>query len=181
MKDHKAAWTLVMALLIFATVAAPAQDNTLPAQAGTQLATSANAAHQNIQAYIDLLRTNVRQDKAEELGAMMQLSAADSAKFWPIYDEYDTELAKLNDMRIANAQDYVSSYDQMTNEKADALIQKALSYRKQRSELLAKYYVRVKGALGGIEAARFIQIEDQLLLIIDLQIYSSLPIVDYAA
>jgi len=31
--------------------------------------------------------------------------------------------------------------------------------------------------LGGVTAARFIQIEDQLLLIIDLQIDSSLPIV----
>ena len=61
--------------------------------------------------------------------------------------------------------------------KADELIQKAMSYRKQRSELLAKYYERVKQALGGITAARFVQVEDQLLLIIDLQIDSSLPVV----
>ena len=68
-------------------------------------------------------------------------------------------------------------YDQMTDEKADELIQKAMSYRKQRSELLAKYYELVKQALGGITAARFVQVEDQLLLIIDLQIDSSLPVV----
>ena len=66
----------------------------------------------------------------------------------------------------------------MTDAKADQLIQTALSYHKQRSELLAKYYERVKQALGGIEAARFIQVEDQLLLIIDLQIDSALPIVE---
>jgi hypothetical protein len=65
----------------------------------------------------------------------------------------------------------------MTDEKADELIQKALSYRKERSELLAKQYERVKQELGGITAARFIQVEDQLLLIIDLQIDSSLPVV----
>jgi hypothetical protein len=35
----------------------------------------------------------------------------------------------------------------------------------------------VKQALGGITAARFVQVEDQLLLIIDLQIDSSLPVV----
>jgi hypothetical protein len=35
----------------------------------------------------------------------------------------------------------------------------------------------VRQSLGGITAARFIQVEDQLLLIIDLQIYSSLPVV----
>jgi hypothetical protein len=65
----------------------------------------------------------------------------------------------------------------MTDEKADELIQNAVSYRKQRAELLAKYYGRVKEALGAVTAARFAQIEDQLLLIIDLQIASSLPIV----
>ena len=132
---------------------------------------------QNIQAYVDLLRANVRQQKAEMMGSVMQLSAADAAKFWPIYEQYDEELAKLNDQRVANIQDYANAYDNMTDEKADELIQKALSYRKQRSELLAKYYGQVKQALGGITAARFVQVEDQLLLIIDLQIDSSLPVV----
>jgi hypothetical protein len=111
------------------------------------------------------------------MGAVMQLSAADAAKFWPIYEQYDKELTKLNDQRVANIQDYASSYDQMTDAKADELIQKAMSYRKQRAELLAKYYQQVRQALGGITAARFIQVEEQLLLIIDLQIDASLPVV----
>jgi hypothetical protein len=65
----------------------------------------------------------------------------------------------------------------MTDEKADELIQKALTYRTQRSQLLAKYYARVKQELGAITGARFLQIEEELLLLIDLQIDSSLPIV----
>jgi hypothetical protein len=173
MKKQKAAWILVLALLVCAP-RVRAQDS---AQTSTETTVSSKSDAQNIQAYIDLLRADVRQQKAEMVGAVMQLSAADAAKFWPIYEEYDTELAKLNDLRIANIQEYANTYDQMTDEKADELIQKALSFRKQRSELLAKSYERVKQALGGIEAARFIQVEDQLLLIIDLQIDSSLPVV----
>ena len=176
MKKQNAAGIMVLAALIFA-LGARAQDNAKPAQPGSK-AVSPNSDPQNIQAYIELLRADVRQQKAEMVGAVMQLSAGDAAKFWPIYEEYDAELAKLNDLRVANIQEYVSSYDQMTDAKADELIQKALSYRKQRSELLAKYYERVKQALGGIEAARFVQVEDQLLLIIDLQIDSALPIVE---
>jgi ribosomal protein S2 len=175
MKKQNAAGIMVVAALIFG-LAAGAQDNAQPAQISSQ-APSTNSDTQNIQAYIELLRADVRQQKAEMVGAVMQLSAADAAKFWPIYEEYDTELAKLNDLRVANIKEYASSYDQMTDAKADELMEKAFSYRKQRSELLAKYYERVKQALGGIEAARFIQVEDQLLLIIDLQIDSSLPVV----
>ena len=169
MKQQKAAWILVVALLVCAPGAR--------AQTGRQAGTSPGSDSQNIQAYTALLRSNVRQQKAEMMGAVMQLSAPDAAKFWPIYERYDKELAKLNDQRVANIQEYASSYDQMTDAKADELIQKALSYRKQRSELLAKTYENVKQALGGITAARFIQVEDQLLLIIDLQIDSSLPVV----
>jgi hypothetical protein len=65
----------------------------------------------------------------------------------------------------------------MTDEEADKLIQNSLSYRKQRSELFAKTYDRVKQSLGGMTAARFAMVEDQLLLLIDLQIVSSLPVV----
>jgi predicted ribosome quality control (RQC) complex YloA/Tae2 family protein len=169
MKQQKAAWILIVALLVCAPGAR--------AQTGQQGGKSASSNAQNIQAYIALLRSNVRQQKAEMMGAVMQLSAADAAKFWPIYEQYDKELTKLNDQRVANIQDYASSYDQMTDAKADELIQKAMSYRKQRAELLAKYYQQVKQALGGITAARFIQVEEQLLLIIDLQIDSSLPVV----
>jgi hypothetical protein len=131
----------------------------------------------NLQVYIDLLRKDVRQQKAEIMGAVLVLSAADGAKFWPIYSDYDAELNKLNDQRVENIKEYAHSYNEMTDEKADELIQKSLEYQTRRAELFAKTYNRVKQSLGGITAARFAQIEHQLLLIIDLQIASSLPVV----
>jgi vacuolar-type H+-ATPase subunit D/Vma8 len=111
------------------------------------------------------------------MGAVMALSADDAAKFWPIYSDYDAELTKLNTLRVQNIQDYAQNYTQMTDEKADALIQKVFDYQRQRAELIAKTYDRMKQSLGAITAARFLQVEHQLLLIIDLQIASSLPIV----
>ena len=108
MKKQKAAWMLVVALLV-CVPGALAQDN---AETGKQAAISPSSDPQNIQAYIDLLRANVRQQKAEMMGSVMQLSAADAAKFWPIYEQYDEELAKLNDQRVANIQDYANSLRQ---------------------------------------------------------------------
>jgi hypothetical protein len=153
------------------------------AQTKTQTAESKAAAppesdaQRNVQAYIDLLRSDVRQQKAENMGAVMVLNAQDAAKFWPIYSEYDAQLAKLNDQRVENIKEYARAYDQMTDEKADELVQKSVAYQKQRAELLAQTYDKVKQALGAVTAARFAMIEHQLLLIIDLQIASSLPVV----
>src|SRR5882762_8462806 len=39
----------------------------------------------NIEAYIELMRADLRKDKAQVTGAVMQLDGNEAAKFWPIY------------------------------------------------------------------------------------------------
>jgi hypothetical protein len=178
MRKKTVVWVMLLTMLTFVP-AGRSQDAPPPKKAAKPATSTPAATNQktNIQAYIQLLRSDVRQQKAEIMGSVMLLSAADAAKFWPIYTEYDAELSKLNDQRLANVHEYAVSYAQMTDAKADELIQNAMSYQKQRGELLAKYYDRVKQELGAITAARFVQVEHQLLSIIDLRIAAELPIV----
>jgi hypothetical protein len=181
MMKRLAVWLALPLFLISCPVALAQAGGSPPKAPGTKAPAAqspgSEAQKKNMEEYIALMRTNVRQQKSEIMGAIMQLDVDDAAKFWPIYSEYNAELTKVNNMRIQNIQDYAQNYDQMTDQKADELIQTALSYQKQRGELLAKYYDRMKQALGATTAARFLQVENQLLLIIDLQINSSLPIV----
>ena len=143
------------------------QSQTAPSLTDTQ--------RNNVLEYIDLLRVDVQAQKAEIMGAMMGLGVDQSAKFWPIYGQYDAELTRLNILRVGNVQDYTRNYYQMTDPKADELAQNSFNYLRQRSDILAKYYGRMKDSLGAVEAMRFLQIEGQLLAIIDLQIASALP------
>jgi hypothetical protein len=172
---------VLLTAFVLAMLVAPsgrAQTNTAKSQNNTVTSPETDTQKKNTQVYINLLRSDVRQQKAEIMGAVMLLSAQDAAKFWPIYSDYDTQLTKLNDQRVENIKEYASAYGQMTDGKADELIQKSMAYQKQRAELLAQTYGKVKQALGAVTAARFAMIEHQLLLIIDLQIVSSLPIVE---
>lgn len=178
MKLLNRAWLIAVLILpMFAASPGRGQTRSQPTNKSGAASAEADAQEKNVQAYIDLLRRDVRQQKAEIMGAVMLLSADEATKFWPIYSDYDAELSKLNDQRVENIKEYARAYNQMTDEKADELVQKSLAYQKQRAELLAKTYDRVKQALGAITAARFAQVEHQLLLIIDLQITSSLPVV----
>ena len=169
---------LAISALLLTTRSASAQDAAPSGKPAAQTAAKpATPQSLNTQEYITLLRKNVRAEKAKLMGAVMQLDADDATKFWPIYKEYDGELAKLNDMRVANIHEYAQNYTQMTDQKADELVHNAFDFQKQRNELLAKYYGKMKDSLGAVTAARFIQVEHQLLLIIDLQIASELPVV----
>jgi len=154
-----------------------AQTKTSTGQPATTAAAAKTPEELNTQEYIALLRKNVSAEKAKLVGSVMQFDAEDAAKFWPIYRDYEAELNKLNDLRVANIKEYARTYTEMTDAKADELIKDAMTFQKQRDELLGRYYERVKQELGAITAARFLMVEHQLLLIIDLKIISSLPVV----
>ena len=170
----------VLSVLVVSCLLARVQAKTQPrshsAQEQATQSATADAKEKNIQEYIELMRSNVRDEKSQIMGAVMQLNIDDAAKFWPIYSQYDAELTQVNNLRVENIKDYANNYSQMTDAKADELVQRSLDYQKQRGELLAKYYQVMKQSVGAINAARFLQVEHQLLLIIDLQIASSLPI-----
>ena len=53
---------------------------------------------------------------------------------------------------------------------------RALALEAQRQALKGKYYEKVKTALSARTAMRFLQVEHQLLLLIDLQIAAALPV-----
>ena len=178
MKFLNRVWLAMLLILPMLAVSPCWAQSKQTAKGKAEASTGEDAQKKNLQVYIDLLRKDVRQQKAEIMGAVMVLSADDAAKFWPIYSEYDVELTKLNDQRVENIKEYARTYNAMTDEKADELIQRSLAFQKQRAELLAKTYESVKQAVGAITAARFAQVEHQLLLIIDLQIVSSLPVVE---
>jgi glutamyl/glutaminyl-tRNA synthetase len=167
---------MLLALAVFLAPQSRAQTDTQQPAGKPATTSEADTRKKNMDAYLALMRREVQQEKAEIMGATMALSAQDAAKFWPIYSEYDQALAKLNDQRIANIKEYVQNYSQLSDEEADKLIQKFMAYQKQRAELLAQTYEKVKQALGGITAARFAMVEHQILTIIDLQIVESLPI-----
>jgi len=151
----------------------------LAQQASSDIQPAATDSQENnVRAYVELLRVDVKTKKTAIFTEIMQFNDQQAAKFWPIYNEYDIELQKLNDQKLAGIQEYAKNYGNMTDEKADELATLALELENKRNSLKKAYYEKVREQLGGIIAARFLQVENQLLMVIDLQIASSLPIVE---
>ena len=66
---------------------------------------------------------------------------------------------------------------QITDDVARSLATRAMDLDKRRTATLERCFTRVGAALSPKMALKFLQVEHQLLLIIDLQISASLPIV----
>jgi hypothetical protein len=151
------------AVIVLTAMAAPAQTPPVSDE------------EKNIQAYVGLLRSDVRKAKSQVISEVMQFDSGQAAKFWPIYKDFETESTKIGDGIQALVKDYVSNYDQMTPELADQLATKLLDIEQQRHDLKKKYYARLKGALDAVTAARFLQVENQLEKLLDLQLAAQLP------
>jgi hypothetical protein len=175
--NKKSAFSLAIFAFLVSAPWALAQEKAQPRKPPAKAATKQTSTkEQNLSEYTKLLREDVRSQKSAIMSAVMQLDPDQAAKFWPIYRDYDTELSKVNDLRVANIEEYSRTYNNLTDAKADELVQASMEYQKQRANLLAKYYERMKQEMGAVTAARFVQVEHQMLLIIDLQIASSLPV-----
>ena len=163
----------LLGMLLAVGVAAP-----VAAQAQTPAAADLNGTRDaNLRAYVALLRADVRAEKVAILTEVMQFTPEEDQAFWPIYREYDAELSKVNDERVTLIAEYSDNYTKVTDALADKLALKALELEGRRTGVKEKYYGRMKSALSAKTAARFLQVENQLLMVIDLQIAAALPIV----
>ena len=127
---------------------------------------------------MQLLRSDIREQKVALISGMMQFSEADDQKFWPVYREYEGDLSAINDERLALIKEYAQTYEKMTDEIANRLAHAVLDLEARRNALKTKYYERLTTILPARTAARVLQVENQILLLLDLQIAASLPVIE---
>jgi hypothetical protein len=139
--------------------------------------TWAQVANQNeVKAYIDLMRKDMRKEKQSIVDQAMELDAAQKSQFWAIYADYQVALDKIWDQRIANINMYADNVDKMTDAISDQLATKMVDLEGQRTALRKKYYDVYKQKMGARIAARFLQVEFSLACLIDLQLASEVPL-----
>lgn len=168
---------LLMANGLFAQEQSPPATAVSQSAAATPAAGTPSAQELNLQAYVQLLRTDLNKNKSILIGDVMQFDAEQASIFWPIYKDFQTEYSKIGDRIVELVKDYVTNYASMTGDTAEKLAMKMLDIDQQRNDLKRKYFRRLKTALDPITAARFLQVENQIEKIVDLQISSQLPVV----
>jgi len=127
--------------------------------------------------YVELMRADVRAQKVQILTKAMEFSVEESAAFWPVYDKYQQEFNKLGDQKVALIKDYAANFENLEDSKARELAERALGLEEMRVSLLKKYYPEFGKVLSGKKVARFLQVENQINRLIDLQIASGIPLV----
>jgi len=135
----------------------------------------ARASDANIDTYLQLLRSDIRNQKTKILAEGMDLSEAEGQAFWVVYREYELELAKLGDERAQLFKDYAAAFHTMTDAKAEEIMRRSFELDRQHTELRNRFFDRFAAATSARTAARFYQIESQVDALVYIRIAAEVP------
>ena len=107
----------------------------------------------------------------------MDLTDAEAEKFWPVYDRYAADLAKIYDRKIALLQQYLENYDSMSGEQSESYLRERAAVEEDVMQLRLKYLPEFRKVLSGRETALFYQIDWRLDLIVNLQ-FAQAPMIN---
>jgi hypothetical protein len=137
----------------------------------------APASHEDqVKAYVNMLRKDVRGEWQSIVDQAMGLEPGDKAKFWGVYDGYQKEMTALWDRRLANIKLYAQNFDNMTDPTADKIAAAAMANEQDNVAIRSKYYGQMKATLGSKVAGRFWQVETMLGQLIGLQLGAEIPL-----
>jgi len=126
---------------------------------------------------LDLLRKDLRSKRKQLIAANLQLTDAEATKFWPVYDQYVTELIAINDKKFGLIQEYADNWGKMTNEQSLSFIRQWLDADIATAQLRQKYVPIVSKVLDGKKSATFFQLDRRIAMMIELQVSSQMPLV----
>jgi hypothetical protein len=125
---------------------------------------------------IALLRKDLRAMKMQVIGENMSLSDAEGQKFWPVYNHYVKDLSEVNNQKYALLKQYAEMWATMSDEDALIYVRHWLEADGEAQALRLKYVPVVSQVLPGRKAATFFQLDRRLNMIIDLQLFSQVPL-----
>lgn len=131
----------------------------------------------NLEQVLAAFRTDLNASKVATLNRVMKMTPEEAAKFWPIYQQYEKDLAAVGDRRVALIKEFVtlSNEGKLNDANSTELSNGWLQGEQDRLDLWKKYYKEISAAVSPIRAAQFLQVEHQIALLVDINIASAMP------
>jgi hypothetical protein len=118
-----------------------------------------SATVQSIHVNEQIILSQIMTDKRAVYVQAMQLTDDESRAFWPVYDEYEAKVKKIDDRFIQLVDDYAAKYSTMTDADAQQMLVSKMKLDRERMDLQQAYTKKIAKAVPAIKALRFAQVE----------------------
>jgi len=160
--------TVLMGALWMMSGPTPSAQETPPQESTTHVISNQD---------LNLLRQDLRSKRKQLIAANLKLTDTDAAKFWPVYDQYVTELIAINDKKFSLIQEYADNWGKLTNDQSLLFARNWLDMDIATAQLRQKYVPIVAKVLDGKKTATFFQLDRRIAMMLELQVSSQMPLV----
>ena len=125
---------------------------------------------------MEIVREKLRADKKFFVSQNIGLTDTETGSFWPIYDSYQQELAKLGDRQVNLIRDFAKNYESMSNETAWNLLDEYLSIDAARLQLRQIYLPKFREVLPPKKVVRYYQLEQKIHAVVQYGLAANIPL-----
>jgi hypothetical protein len=127
---------------------------------------------------LEIIHEKLKADKKLIVAKYMELSESQAKKFWPVYDDYQKALQKINERLVNILQSYAADYRSktLTDEKAQKLLDEWIAIEQDEVKQRKAYASRMLKALPAKKAARYLQIENEYRMLIKYDLAATVPL-----
>ena len=125
-----------------------------------------------------LVLEKIRADKKLFVAEVMQFTEAEAKAFWPVYESYQKDLARLFGRSEKLIDDYAKSYKAMTDGTAKKLLDESISIESDRLQLKKDYLPKFRKVLSEKMVARYYQLENKIYAVVNYELAGLIPLVE---
>jgi hypothetical protein len=128
---------------------------------------------------LEVIHEKLKADKKLIVTKYMELTESEAKQFWPVYEEYQKDLQKLNERLGSLLQSYATEYrsNSLSDEKAKKLLDEWLALDKDEANHRKSYAGKVLKVLPAKKGARYLQIENEFRMLLKYDLAATVPLV----
>ena len=128
---------------------------------------------------MQIMREKVKADKKLMVAANMQLTESEAKGFWPVYEEYQKDLAAINQRTVKLIESYAADYrtNTLSDEKAKKLVDELVAIEQAEAGLKASYVPKLSKVLPMKKVARYLQVENKVRAMVKYELAGNIPLV----
>ena len=123
-----------------------------------------------------MLLSQIQADKAAVVLKSLELTDPEARAFTPVYDEYQKERKEIAQRQIAELNKFASNYGSMTDKAAGEILKNWFKIQEDKNDLVKKYAKKFDHVLPKTKVLRFVQVENKLETVVDLQAARVIPL-----
>jgi len=128
---------------------------------------------------MQILRDKIKADKKLVVAANMELTEKEAKAFWPVYDQYQKDLAAINQRTVKLIESYAADYrtNTLSDEKAKKLVDELVAIEQAEAGLKASYVPKLGKVLPMKKVARYLQVENKVRAMVKYELAGNIPLV----